>query len=113
MFLVSLLFFFLNIFRSHFFVCRDSSELLCMYLVHCTLRGKAKERRVYRSLYIVYYYMYLPMLCSLEARTMEATATHNVLGFHALLRSVAAAAALLYTLCLQMITLENLQQQDR
>ena len=30
---------------------------------------------------------------------MEATATHNVLGFHALLRSVAveAAAALLYT----------------
>ena len=42
---------------------------------------------------------------------MEATATHNVLGFHALLRSV--AAALLYTLCLQMITLENLQQQDR
>ena len=44
---------------------------------------------------------------------MEATATHNVLGFHALLRSVAAAAALLYTLCLQMITLENLQQQDR
>ena len=45
---------------------------------------------------------------------MEATATHNVLGFHALLRSVAAAAAaLLYTLCLQMITLENLQQQNR
>ena len=40
------------------------------------------------------------MLCSLEARTLEATATHNVLGFHALLWSVAgaAAAALLYTL---------------
>ena len=40
------------------------------------------------------------ILCSLEARTIETTATHNVLGFHALLWSVAAeaAAALLYTL---------------